>query len=181
MNIWNSTSPKLNSWFLSPQTCSTHVLSYMVAGTSILRVAQTKILDSSSIPPFLASYKIYQQILSVLPSHPDYFIISQEFPLFLGKALGDQGYLFKNMIKIMAHLPSKMYNVPHFIQSKNYFLLKPTQPAGSGSLPPLCPLSFLHLISLHQPFRPLNLFSLSNLGLCSRCSVCQRYIYICTE
>lgn len=73
MNVWSSKCPKLNSWFRSPHTCSTHVLPHIAVAYLQPASYQTKALSHPLILSFYhGSYKIYQQILWVLPS---YFVL----------------------------------------------------------------------------------------------------------
>lgn len=83
MNVWSSKCPKLNSWFLIPS----HLLHPCPSSHGCWYLQTASCLDKKlwSHPLILSfyhgSYKIYQQILWVLPSYLFYFIASQPVSL----------------------------------------------------------------------------------------------------
>ena len=148
MNVWSSKCPKLNSWLLIPS----HLLylPHMIAGN----LQPASCLDKKlwSHPLILSFYnglyKIYQQVLWVIPSYLVYFIASQPFSLstsfcppqsqgngffyfILWKRHGVSG-VFSTTWHIMGSLFSKMFNVSILSRVRAISLLKHTMPHGLG-------------------------------------------------
>lgn len=91
--------------------------------------------------------------------------------------LGDQGQHFINMIYIMVRHFSKMYDVPILSRVKTICLLKHTWAQG----PAPCPLSGLYFPTPFAPGMLATSFFLSNLDICSRCSVSLKCTLVITN